>query len=313
MIRFLNNDRNRRQEPNENLARELMELFTLGSGEYSERDIKEGARALTGYNVEDNDFVFRRNQHDPGSKTILGKTSDFTGDDFVEHLLRQQACPRFVALKLYDHFIADVGDDWPKLDKTRQQAVTALAVLIRKHEYKLRPVLVAVFSSRHFHDPANVGNKIKSPLQLLISTQRTLRTAEVNGRDLLLSLRQMGQEPFEPPSVNGWDSGRAWINTSTLFIRQNLATYLITGKHPNGKLNVDELDYDPMQLLVGIDLKNRSLVVDHLCDTLLGPHVTSDRKAPLYTFINAAKRGVTRDSTLGLLCLITAMPEYQMC
>src|SRR5690606_12756483 len=107
---FLNNDKNNRRQPNENLARELMELFTLGEGHYTERDIREGARALTGYHVDDNDFQFRRAAHDGGPKTILGQAGAFDGAGFVEVLLRRKECSEYVALKLYRHFVADVPD-----------------------------------------------------------------------------------------------------------------------------------------------------------------------------------------------------------
>ncbi|MGB0768131.1 MAG: DUF1800 family protein, partial [Phycisphaeraceae bacterium] len=131
MIKFLNNDQNRKSRPNENLARELMELFTLGEGHYTEDDIRQGARALTGYHVDDNDFALKRFQHDRGEKTILGQTDAFDGDGFVDLLLQHRACARMVALKLYRHFVADVADDWDLLDAGTRSCVDELARLMR--------------------------------------------------------------------------------------------------------------------------------------------------------------------------------------
>ncbi|MEM1446079.1 MAG: DUF1800 domain-containing protein [Planctomycetota bacterium] len=321
MLKYLNNDRNRRAAPNENLARELLELFMLGAGNYRESDIKEGARALTGYSVDDDDFQFRKFFHDSQSKTILGRTGDFDGDDFVGLLLGQDACARFVAHKLYDHFVFDVGDDWAKVPRDRQAAIRMLGKRVMRHEYDLLPVLRELLTSRHFYDPANVGKKIKSPAQFLAGTVRGANTPTRRTATLNEAMERMGMSLFDPPSVNGWDGGRAWINTSTLFVRQNLATYLITGKQPGEDFDVRDASvtgsHDPRKLLAGLDEASHDApeaVVDHLADALLGPQVPSDRRAALYAFARDRQRGPSDPhALLGLLCTITAMPEYQLC
>lgn len=313
MIRFLNNDRNNARRPNENLARELMELFTLGEGQYTEQDIREGARALTGYTARDNDFLFNPRAHDDERKTILGQRGTWDGDEFVQILLRQAACARFVALKLYRHFVADVSDDWDLLDPATTRVVEGLADLLREEQYALSPVLTRLFKSRHFYDAQIVGKKIKSPVQLVVGTARSLGTPTRDARGMAGALRAMGQDLFEPPSVAGWDGGRAWINTSTLLLRQNTCTYMITGKDPGGQWRRSRMQYDAMALLTGLDSPTPRQAVDHLSDTLLGPHVTADRRAPLYRFLEERQTGVTADTVTGLLLLITAMPEYQLC
>jgi uncharacterized protein (DUF1800 family) len=314
MIRFLNNDRNNRRRPNENLARELMELFTLGEGYYSEDDIKEGARALTGYHVDDNDFRFARFAHDPDDKTILGQTDDFDGDSFVDLLLNQQACSRFIALKLYRHFVADVSDDWDLVPAANRAVVEAMAEQLRDNGYQIAPVLTRLFSSQHFYDPQIVGNKIKSPVQAVVGTARSLGTPTRNRRSLTQALSAMGQDLFEPPSVAGWEGGRSWINTSTLFIRQNTSVYQITGSSPNRDFRKDDMGYDPMPLLEGVtDKTSPQQVADHLIDALLGEHLPPIRREPLVRFMQQRSSGVTPDSVVGLLLLITAMPEYQLC
>ncbi len=314
MLKYLNNDRNNRRSPNENLARELLELFTLGEGNYAEADIKEGARALTGYGVDDNAFRFRKAQHDRSSKTILGRKEDFDGDGFVQLLLRQEACCRFVALKLYGHFVYGVGDDWGKVPRDRQKVILALGRLIQRHEYDLVPVLRTLLTSRHFHDPANVGKLIRSPAHLVAGTARTLGTPKRSTRVLNQAMESMGQVLFEPPSVNGWDGGRAWINTSTLFVRQNTAVYLITGKRPNEPFENKAVRYDPTSLLDGLEGRSPQAVVDRLADVLVGEHVGPDRRRPLYDFAEGRRNGADEPQALiGLLCMITAMPEYQLC
>lgn len=314
MLRFLNNDRNVARRPNENLARELMELFTLGEGNYSEADIKNGARSLTGYHVRDNDFQFNRRAHDGGQKTILGRSGAFDGDAFVDLLLKQKACAQHVALKLYRHFVADVPDRIEGVEGPSRLVINRLATMIEAKGFDLRPVLATLFKSEHFYDPSVVGQMIKSPAQLIVGTQAVLGTPRRDAGALSETLRAMGQALFDPPSVAGWEGGRGWINTSTLFIRQNAATYLITGKDPrrndwrHGRMN-----YDATALLEGLPQRTPEAVVDRCVDLLLGPHVPAARREPLVRFLREREKGVTNDSVIALLLLITAMPEYQLC
>lgn len=313
MIKFLNNDRNRKGRPNENLSRELMELFTLGEGQYTEDDIKAGARALTGYHVRDNDFLYNERQHDTGDKTILGKAAAFNGTNFVKLLLAHEACSRFISLKLYRHFVSDVSDDWDLLDSDTREVVEGLAKLLRKENYELKPVLTQLFKSRHFYDAGIVGKKIKSPVQVVVGTIHQTKAPLRDDRAIALALRGMGQQLFEPPSVAGWEGGKAWINTSTLFMRQNTCAYLLTGTTPGKQFKKSEVDYHPMPLLEGLEDKSAKTVVDTLCDTMLGHHVGQDRREPLVRFMEARDKGVTPDALIALLLLITAMPEYQLC
>ena len=312
MIHFLNNNRNIARRPNENLARELMELFTLGEGNYTENDIREGARALTGYTVRDNDFHFARGSHDLGRKTILGAAGWWDGDDFVQLLLRQEACARFVALKLYRHFVADVTDDWEVLPARNRRVVQQLADLLKRSEFQVAPVLTRLFKSRHFYDPQIIGQKIKSPAHLVAGAARAMRTPERDGRTLVRLLRAMGQDLFEPPSVAGWGGGRAWINTSTLLLRQNACAYLVVGHENANARRRQNSDYDPMVLFEDVEVPEPRQAVDHLCDLMLGPHVTAERRALLYRFMDG-RAEVSSASVTALLLLITAMPEYQLC
>ncbi len=314
MIRFLNNDRNRRQHPNENLARELMELFTLGEGHYTEHDIKEAARALTGYQVDDDDFLFRRGAHDPGHKTILGREDDFDGDMLVRHLLRQRECLVFVAFKLYNRYVADVGGALADVPNANQSPILEIASLLRQHEYSFKPVLRTIFKSEHFYDAQVVGRKIKSPAQLVVGTERMMATPTRNYDVVRREMRLMGQDLFNPPSVAGWDRGRAWINTSTLFARQNACAYLITGEQRYRRHGrPDGGEYDPMTLLKDAADRTPKAVVDLLVNILLGDHIPDQRRAPLVKFMQQRGETVTRDDLVPLLLLVSAMPEYQLC
>ncbi len=315
MLKYLNNNQNNKAKPNENFARELMELFTLGVGHYTEADIKAGARALTGYTVDDNDFTFRNRQHDDTPKSIFGKQGAFDGDDFVDLLLRQEACTKFVALKLYDAFVADVGDVYENVSPENRSVIDKLAARLDKHNYELKPVLTALFKSTHFHDPAIVGKKIKDPVQLTIGTLRSLGLP-MRDRSLVdKAMEAMGQVLFEPPTVDGWDGGRTWINTSTLFVRQNLTTYLVSGSHPSNKKTSNKVGYDPQAWLASQTDRSPRGVADAMIDHLVGPWTAADRREPIHQFMSRRESGdqVSSDTLVALACLITSMPEYQLC
>jgi uncharacterized protein (DUF1800 family) len=310
MIVFLNNDRNRKASPNENLARELMELFTLGEGQYRESDIKHGARALTGYTRDDNDFEFNKPAHDPGGKRILGRHGAFDGDDFVRICLSRQACAPFIAGKLYRFFAADLPDEpGPR----HQPVINALARTLRGNDYQLKPMLRELFLSEHFYSEQIRGRLIKSPAQLLVGLIRQLGIDNRNMDYLIAAMRLMGQEPFNPPNVAGWPGGRAWINTSTLFVRHNLATYLITGQRPNGRRTNRAQPLDPMPLIEDLINPDARAVVDHLAGALIATPLVPARRTQLLDFMKQQNGRVDRPTLIALLCLITAMPEFQLC
>jgi uncharacterized protein (DUF1800 family) len=314
MLQYLDNQRNRKRHPNENLGRELLELFTLGEGHYTERDIKEAARALTGYAFDDNRFVFRKPWHDGGKKQILGYTGRINGDDLVRILLRRKACSEYVAYKLYQHFVADVPPDPKRIPDWAKRMIVQLGADLRQQDYQIRPVLRKLLTSEHFYDPGIVGQKVKSPAQLLAGTARMMQTPMRHPVWLRRGMMWMGQELFQPPNVAGWEHGQAWINTSTLFVRQNLAAYLITGEY-RGKRRVpkNQADYDPMPLIEPCDSRDPVQVTDYLLNAFVGEHVPSERRQPIVQFAKDQGDRLNADSLSQLLVLITAMPEYQLC
>ncbi|MBM4112064.1 MAG: DUF1800 domain-containing protein [Phycisphaerae bacterium] len=313
MLRYLDNNRNRRQSPNENLARELMELFTMGEGEYTERDIKEGARALTGYTYEDDEFRFDQGAHDRGPKAILGRNGSFDGDDFVRIILESKPTAEFVSLKLYRAFVSDLPG---ALSKDRAKFVEAMGRRLRDSKYELQPVLKALFKSEHFYDPEHAASLIKSPVQLVVQAVRGLHTPPRSLSALASALDLMGQDLFQPPSVKGWDGGRAWINTATLFVRQNVLVYLVTGVRPAGsQWEVDDAEYDPSHLVAHLGDKSTDpeSVSEYLLRFMLGAPPAEERRERVRAFLRERGDRIDKDRLLALLCLISAMPEYQLC
>ncbi|MEO0587247.1 MAG: DUF1800 family protein, partial [Planctomycetota bacterium] len=286
----------------------------LGEGNYSERDIYHAARALTGYTLEDHSFRFREDVHDDeGDKRILGRTGPFNGDYLVRWLIKQPACAEFVAFKLYRHFVADLPDNRDQWEDWQSATVTSLARELRKNEFEIAPTMRTLLTSTHFYDPAVRGNKIKSPAQLVAGTVSSMQLPWRSGRLATEAMRRMGQELFNPPTVAGWDVGRPWVNTSTLFARQNAAAYLITGKGPGEGWDRSDIGHDPTALLEDLDSDEAYRVVDHFVDVYLGEHTPEARRGPLKRFMGARKNPTSPDVLVGLMLLIAAMPEYQLC
>ncbi|MBL0928237.1 MAG: DUF1800 domain-containing protein [Phycisphaerales bacterium] len=319
MLAYLNNNQNRKGRPNENLAREIMELFSLGVGHYTEQDIKEGARALTGYTFEHNDFTFSKGQHDEGAKRILGQAGNMDGDEFVKAILAQRQCSRYIAGKLYRFFVNDLNDASKPVGDAAERVIDDLGATLLASRYELKPMLRRMFLSQHFFAAPNVASQIKSPAELVVGAVRSLRTPVRDLGILNDAMDLMGQNLFFPPNVAGWAGGRSWINTSTLFVRQNILNFLLTGKTPSGYDPLASVEkYDPQILLAdlaksdpGAD-KNPGKVADYLARFCLGADLRTDQKRILGEFMQTNGGRVTTDSVLGLLALITTMPEFQL-
>jgi uncharacterized protein (DUF1800 family) len=225
MMVWLDLVQSKKESPNENFAREVMELFSLGEGHYTEFDVKEAARAFTGYRINqaEQSFRFAERQFDPGIKTFMGKTGPWDGDQILDIIVSQPACARFIAAKIWKFFAYD--DPEPKL-------VEALASEFRNSHYELRPFLKSLFLSEEFYGSQACDSQIKSPVQFLVQALRTLPISLPNSNLVEYVLRQMGQIPFFPPNVKGWDGGKSWINTATLTFRYKLAHQLVDGANP---------------------------------------------------------------------------------
>ena len=215
MLQFLNNQQNRKNKPNENFAREVMELFTLGRGYYSENDIKEGARAFTGWGFDDiGNFQFREKFHDDKEKVFLGKTGNFRGEDVIKILLEQKQTARFITIKLYKEFVSETPDE---------QRINLLAEDFYHSNYDIGKLMRTIFSADWFYENASKNILIKSPVELVIGIQKTLGAAEFIEKEPVLYIQKvLGQVLFYPPNVAGWPGGRNWIDSSSLLFRMNL-------------------------------------------------------------------------------------------
>lgn len=211
MLNFLNNQQNKKQHPNENFAREVMELFTMGRGNYTEEDVKEGARAFTGWSSTFNgDFIFRRFFHDADEKTFLGKRGNFNGDDILNIILEQPQTATFITQKIYKYFVKDAVD---------MDVVNSLAKSFYQSNYDIKALMQNIFTSDWFYDEKNIGCHIKSPVELIAGIRRLLPLQFEDERVQLLLQKALGQILFYPPNVAGWQGGEAWIDSSTLMMR----------------------------------------------------------------------------------------------
>jgi uncharacterized protein (DUF1800 family) len=219
MLLYLNGASNVAAHPNENYARELMELFTLGVDNYSENDVRESARAWTGWRVDRrNDYVsFNMALHDDGIKTFLGRTGNFDGDDIVNIIFAQPQCARFFASSLLDWFV--YNDPEPEL-------VDEVAALLYRHDFELEPVVATLLRSNVFYSPRAYRALVKSPVEFVVGTYKTLGLAQID-ESALVALQQMGQRLFFPPSVAGWPGGANWLTSGTMIARQNFLTRLL--------------------------------------------------------------------------------------
>jgi len=316
MIKYLDNDQNRKNRPNENLARELMELFTLGEGRgYTENDIKEGARALTGLTFRDNDPYFDANNHDGADKTIFGYTGTHNGDDFANLILAKKECSEFICMKLYRFFVNDAPGEFTKDQKA---AIAAMGRVFLQSKGELKPLLKALFCSEHFHHPANRGAIIKSPIQLIVQSVRQFHTP-VRSLSVLNSASDlMGQNLFQPPSVKGWDGARSWINTSTMFTRQNLLVYLLTGRSPKSQeWESSNEGFDATHLVNAVRAIDGTVPMQDgvawLMQFCLATPPRSERTAAVMQCFTQRKLKLDNNGIIEALCLITAIPEYQLC
>ncbi len=219
MLRYLDNAQSTKQHPNENWARELMELFTMGKGTYTEDDIKNSARAFTGWSADYRRFLYRENFHDTGDKVFLGRRGDFDGWDILDMIFTQPATAQFVAKKMWKFFA---------YDEPEPEVAEGLAQTLRSNNYELKPMLRRMFLSKAFYSDKAIGQQVKSPVQFVVRAVSDLEYDEPPYIGMALATQRLGQDLFFPPNVKGWDGNRAWINANTLMIRYNLPTFLVT-------------------------------------------------------------------------------------
>jgi len=233
MVIYLDSASNRKGQPNENFARELMELFTLGEGRYTERDVKEAARAFTGWSLDRDSYEFRFYPflHDGGEKTVLGHSGNLNGDEVLAILLAQPATAEHIAGKLWREFVS------PQPDAAE---IRRLAAVLRAANHEIRPLLRALFTSDAFYAQTNRAVLVKSPVELLVGTARQFQIENLDPRLLALAGRQLGQDIFAPPNVKGWPGGEDWINSTTLLGRKQVMARLFRAEEMPGALPAPE-------------------------------------------------------------------------
>ncbi|GAB3505352.1 DUF1800 domain-containing protein [Emticicia fontis] len=241
MLQFLNNKQNKKRSPNENFARELMELFTLGRGNYTEKDIKEVARAFTGWDFDiKGSFIFRERQHDEEEKIVFGKKGYFKGEDIIQMILENKQTAVFITTKIYQNFVNEnASTPW------HQEKIKDLAAKFYKTNYDITDLLENIYTSDWFYDKQNIGTHVKSPVELLVGLKRTLGLSFEEEQTNLFIQRVLGQVLLYPPNVAGWPGGKNWIDSSSLLFRMQIPALIFTDKKPeinaksDGDINTD--------------------------------------------------------------------------
>jgi uncharacterized protein (DUF1800 family) len=240
MLRYLDNAQNVKAHPNENYARELMELFTLGIGNYTETDVRESARAFTGWTINPTEWTFVDNQrqHDAAPKTFLGRTGDLSGYDIVQTIFAQPAAARWFANKLLNFFV--YNDPEPAL-------IDGVAALLRKSDFNVQPVVSTLLRSNIFYSTRAYRALVKSPVEYVVGAYQ-LYGFKQSDPIALFALRRMGQVLFYPPNVKGWEGGAQWLNSQALLTRANFASSLMTKMNDATWLGGSMRRSDPAQL-----------------------------------------------------------------
>ena len=293
MLIWLDGNANRRRHPNENFAREVMELFSLGVGNYTEKDIQEAARGFTGWHMREGVFWFNASQHDTGDKTVLGVKGNLDGDSVIDICLKQAACPRFIAMRLLKTFV---------MPEPGEAALAAVSASIRRNGFVMGPVLRELLTSRLFFSGEARGSLIKSPLDLVLGTQRALVPAP-RLEPTISRLSALGQDLFLPPTVKGWEGGRLWISSTTYLLRANFAAELTKGDL-YGQLIDLEAEARRHQL------QTPGEATRYYCDLLLASEPAQAVRVRLEAFASSAGSQAVRDR--GLIHLILALPEQQL-
>jgi len=323
MLQFLNNQQNKKLHPNENFAREVMELFTMGRGNYTENDVKEAARAFTGWAFEPRGgFVFRKSQHDDGSKIFLGKTGNFDGDDILNMLLENKQTANYISRKIYRHFVNE---------NVNEQNQQWLSSRFYNNNYNIAELLKDIYTSDWFYDEKNIGNRIKSPVELIVGIRRLLPMQLENDESQLLFQRALGQVLFYPPNVAGWPGGKSWIDSSSLMLRLRIPQILSANDAMDIRPKTDD-DVQMGQMMAAIKkmkdmVKGATATIDWVAVNSIFEKVPREKlsesiastvlqtkgkvsNAILDKYINASSReNFIKSAVVNLM----ATPEYQLC
>lgn len=303
MLKYLDNRASVKAHPNENYARELMELFTLGLGNYTEQDVRESARAFTGWTVrgplQGGGFFFNAAQHDDGVKTFLGRTGNFDGRDIVDIIFEQPAAPRWFANKLLNYFV--YNDPEPEL-------IDAVAALIKKNDFELAPVVSTLLRSNVFYSERAYRALVKSPVEFVVGTYQLFGIRQAD-QVALGALNRMGQVLFYPPNVKGWDGGSAWLNSQTILARENFVNTITHSPQMDAAWLGGGYTMDPKAMST------------KLVGTILQGDASPDALGKLEDYLSGAGTSALgnlsgenfEERVRSAAYLTMAMPAYQLC
>lgn len=337
MLRYLDNNRSTKKHPNENWARELMELFTLGQGQYTEDDIKESARAFTGWTANHEKFVYRYDYHDTGVKSFMGKTGAFDGWDIINIIFEQPAASTFIAEKLWKYFA---------YDEPEREIVNGLAKTLRESNYELRPMLRQMFLSNAFYSDKAVARQVKSPVQFVVQLAFDMRYDEPPYPAMARATQNLGQDLFYPPNVKGWDGNLAWVNANTMLIRFNMPQAMLAAavKPPRKdqptmkpadaemsapamqamKSDADDVDadrWDAREFFLSLGFRTPNECVDKLAQHFLCVPLSREQRDVLLNALAPtvgadapmSRNNVNPRNVLAAMHLLLSTAEYQLC
>ena len=311
MSKYLNNRQNIKRSPNENFARELMELFTLGIGNYTEQDIKESARAFTGWSFKESGaFFLRKKHHDYGVKTFFNKTGEFGGDDIIDIILEQRQCAKFICTKIYTYFVN------PTVDENRLEEITSIFY----KDYNIAKLMKYIFKSKWFYNESNIGVKIKSPIELLVGIQKVVPLQFEKPKQLNYLQKMMGQILLFPENVAGWKGGKSWIDANSLMFRLKLAALLLN----KAVINLEEKgEFEDSFEKYYQKTKNRNRFIktkvnwvsfdkmyqNSSTNDLINNLIVSKIDEDTYSYLKSLQVNSNRNFCVQLM----SIPEYQLC
>ena len=333
MLRFLDGALNRKQHPNENFARELMELFTMGIGNYTEEDVRETARAFTGNSLDRNGkFIFYPTVHDDGMKTVLGKTGTFTGDEVIDVIMRHPATGRYIARKFLRAFVYDNPE--PAL-------VELVAERFRVSGYDAKSVLDVLLRSNVFYSGRAYRSLVRSPIELAIATHRMLGATQL-GLPVLYSVAAMGQAVMQPPNVSGWPGGAMWLNSNSILQRLNFLNRVVFTRPPKtpppavagaaammssstmmgsaAAAAAQTSMPDPRGWIAGVRLDDANAVADRVLSATVQNDYTPQQRQTLLQYLTtdgvgnpvALSTENIDEKVRGAMSLAMALPTYQL-
>ena len=309
MLKYLNNNRNFKKKPNENFARELMELFTLGIGNYAESDVKEAARAFTGWSFKPNgEYVLKVSKHDTDSKIFLGEKGNFGGDDIIDIITKQRACAEFICTKVYRYFVNPIED---------KDHIKELTDVFHK-DYNIEQLMRYLFMTDWFYEKSNIGVKIKSPVELMVGMQKVIPSVFKKQNQVTYLQKMMGQTLLYPANVAGWKGDRYWIDSNSLMFRLKLPALVFNNakislmskgefedtfnefyKEKKQRFSVDENDH------AYFETHYSNLSFNELSDALVVPRIDTDTIKMLEAYQS--------QNSFQYCIQLMSIPEYQLC